>query len=301
MRYRFVVNPSAARVRYAALCRALREEFAGFECEFEPAAPAGDAETITVAAGGDGTVHGVLPALAETRRTLGILPLGGANDFARRLRIPNDFREACRVLRRGRIAEIDLARVNGVPFATGGGMGLVAAISARANRWKAGRMSRAAKALGACVYPLAALREIARGWEPLDATVEDLEESGLPPASYAAILVTQQARIGRWFCPSPTASPSHGRLHICAIVSPRTRRRMLWISLQLMLGRSGRCREIRHFDAARVTIRTDRRASFCADGEVLATGRCFRLEVVRRGLRVVVPADFDAEEVAHAG
>lgn len=45
---------------------------------------------LVIAAGGDGTVHGVLQGIAGTTATLGILPFGTANALARNLGLPTD-------------------------------------------------------------------------------------------------------------------------------------------------------------------------------------------------------------------
>ncbi len=47
-----------------------------------------DEHDLIVAVGGDGTVHEVASALRGSGRTLGILPIGSGNDFARALGIP---------------------------------------------------------------------------------------------------------------------------------------------------------------------------------------------------------------------
>ncbi len=69
-----------------------------------------------VAAGGDGTLNGVLngvgPALEAGRPVrLGILPLGTGNDFARTCNIPLDLDHALAVLREGATRRIDVVRV----------------------------------------------------------------------------------------------------------------------------------------------------------------------------------------------
>lgn len=70
-----------------------------------------------VAAGGDGTVNGVVNGLAAAggleRAELGILPLGTANDYARSLELPLEPEAALDVLRRGRTRRVDLGRVSG--------------------------------------------------------------------------------------------------------------------------------------------------------------------------------------------
>jgi diacylglycerol kinase (ATP) len=69
-----------------------------------------------VAAGGDGTLNGVLnglaPALDAARPVrLGVLPLGTGNDFARTCNIPLDLEHALAVLREGLSRRIDVVRV----------------------------------------------------------------------------------------------------------------------------------------------------------------------------------------------
>jgi diacylglycerol kinase (ATP) len=63
---------------------------------------------IAIAAGGDGLIGGVITHIAESGLILGILPLGTANDIARSLNIPQNIRQAARVIASGRVKEIDI-------------------------------------------------------------------------------------------------------------------------------------------------------------------------------------------------
>lgn len=75
---------------------------------------------IVVAAGGDGTVNGVVNGLmrqceagniAPGDVTLGVLPIGTGNVFAYNMGLPREWRQACRVIRAGekRIIDVGLA------------------------------------------------------------------------------------------------------------------------------------------------------------------------------------------------
>ncbi|MFZ5829703.1 MAG: diacylglycerol/lipid kinase family protein, partial [Planctomycetota bacterium] len=76
--------------------------------------------TLIVAAGGDGTVHAVVQGLAvrsgrangAERPTLGIIPMGTANDFVRSLGIPLDPVEAVAFLERGVTRAVDVVHVS---------------------------------------------------------------------------------------------------------------------------------------------------------------------------------------------
>lgn len=69
---------------------------------------------IIIAAGGDGTLNEVISGMAERehRPKLGILPVGTTNDFARALRIPKDWEQACDIICKQFTHTIDVGKVN---------------------------------------------------------------------------------------------------------------------------------------------------------------------------------------------
>jgi len=72
-----------------------------------------DGATLIVAAGGDGTVAGVVNGLMHTGVPLGILPAGTGNGLARALSIPLDLNEAVDLIAGAhRTQEIDALQVN---------------------------------------------------------------------------------------------------------------------------------------------------------------------------------------------
>jgi len=83
-----------------------------------------DRSDIVVAAGGDGTVSAVAARLAGTDRTLGVIPGGSLNHFARDLGIPPDLDGAVAVLNAGRTRRVDIAEVNGRTFVNNSSLGL---------------------------------------------------------------------------------------------------------------------------------------------------------------------------------
>jgi len=81
-----------------------------------------------IAGGGDGTINAVASVLVDTDRTLGVLPLGTLNHFAKDLNIPLDVEAAARVCLDGREASVDVGEVNDRIFLNNSSLGLYPSI-----------------------------------------------------------------------------------------------------------------------------------------------------------------------------
>jgi len=88
--------------------RSLREE--GFE--------------VIAAGGGDGTVSSVASELVGSQASLGVLPLGTLNHFARDLGVPLDLEGAVSLICSGAPKAVDVGTVNGRTFINNSSLGL---------------------------------------------------------------------------------------------------------------------------------------------------------------------------------
>ena len=77
-----------------------------------------------IVGGGDGTISSVVDHFACTSVVFGALPLGTANSFARTLGIPLDLPGAIDVLVNGKVADVDLGKINNDYFANGSSIGM---------------------------------------------------------------------------------------------------------------------------------------------------------------------------------
>ena len=129
---------AALREEVRAAVRAVREE--GYQIEVCVTWEGGDATRfarqaahagveLLIAGGGDGTINEVVAGLLEpagaskSKASLGILPLGTANDLAHSCGIPLDPLAAFRLAVSAAPRDVDVGQVNGRPFinvATGG-------------------------------------------------------------------------------------------------------------------------------------------------------------------------------------
>jgi len=160
-RYPLIFNPKARSQRGRRALRFLAEKSASVELfataheddARELAARfAAAGEPVVIAAGGDGTLNAVVRGLTDSNTTLGILPTGTMNVFARELGIPcNSLTKSFEVIERGFVRQIDLFGANQVPFVQMAGVGFDAKVIEQTS-WAA------KKALGPLAYLLAAVK-----------------------------------------------------------------------------------------------------------------------------------------------
>ncbi|MGB8819469.1 MAG: lipid kinase [Rhizobiaceae bacterium] len=108
---------------------------------------------MVIVAGGDGTVNAAAKAAVESDLTLGVLPMGTANDLARTLDIPFALESAAQVIATGKTRKIDAGVVNGHHFFNVASIGLASEIAQKLTRENKRR-------LGMFSYPVAALRAL---------------------------------------------------------------------------------------------------------------------------------------------
>lgn len=93
---------------------------------------------VVLVGGGDGSVNEALSGLMETKSPLLLIPLGTANNLARTLQIPTDYKKALELLNQGTIQQIDVGMANDIPFVNVVGLGL----STQVNRLVRSEMKR---------------------------------------------------------------------------------------------------------------------------------------------------------------
>lgn len=130
-----ILNSKSVRLQAALkLIPRISAEF-GVETQILVAKPGEDISSLTeralserhcpiVAGGGDGTVNAVASKLAGTDISLGVLPMGTLNHFAKDVGIPTNLETAVRNLFAGRAIKVDVGEVNGRVFVNNSGIGV---------------------------------------------------------------------------------------------------------------------------------------------------------------------------------
>jgi diacylglycerol kinase (ATP) len=235
---------------------------------------------LLVVGGGDGTIGCAAGLVAHTDTTLGVLPLGTANDFARTLEIPTALTGAVDTLVNGKVVDVDLGRVDGRAYLNVASLGLSVAV--------AGRLTPGLKRrLGRFAYPVATLAAY-RGHRPFAARIELDDGTVLELEDLMQVAVGNGRHYGGGLTVSPGASIDDHVLDVYAVTQGRLREHVS-IARLLRTGHLVEHERVHHLTARRLWLVTDEPLDVNLDGEVAATTPA-TFEVDRNALHVVVPA-----------
>lgn len=248
---------------------------------------------LVIAAGGDGTVSEVAEAIArdpERREslTLAIVPLGSANILARTLRVPIGLEPAVALAAsRPRVIELDAIALGRHLYLTQVGIGLDARMMEETTR-------EARQKLGRWAYMVALIRQLS-GWRSHRFTLE-IDGRRVRLRGWQVVVANVGALGAAAFSWGPGIDPGDGRINVCVYDVPRLRD-LVPLAWRVFRGRWREDHRARYFTAERVVgIRTRRPIPVQGDGELLGHTP-ITLRVEPRAVRVVVPAEADANAV----
>lgn len=236
---------------------------------------------VLVAAGGDGTVSSVAAVAVRTGVTLGIVPLGTLNHFARDAGIPLAMDEAVEAIAAGHTTLVDVSDVNGRAFVNNVSLGAYPRlVSERRREQDHGRAKWTAFAIA-----------LLRTWLHHRLAIVRMTIDGAPIVRRTPFVFvgngpyqTEGLGLGR------RASLDTGRLSVH--VAPECGRfDMLGLTLRALAGRLTPDAKLESFSATAVTIDMRRSSvSVAVDGELMKVRLPLRCTVRPRALRLIVPA-----------
>jgi diacylglycerol kinase (ATP) len=241
---------------------------------------------VLLAMGGDGTFQALANAAFGTEALLGVLPIGGGNDFAAALGLPGDPLEAAEAILRGNRRFVDLVRVRTAEgrtrlYAGGGGIGL----DAEAAHYATGAYRRLP---GRLRYIASALRALV-GFVPLEVRVE-FPGSELSPLETKALVaaVLNSPTYGAGLRLAPGAAIDDGLLHVVLIEDIGTIG-VLRLLPRLMGSGELRTSRVKRWQSPKVRLSTRKPSLFHGDGEILGSTPV-EIEVVPRAVQLLSPA-----------
>jgi diacylglycerol kinase (ATP) len=297
-----LVNPTAGRGRGARLADPVTDRLreAGIRARWEAGRDASEAVDLArraaargvdglVVVGGDGMIHLVLGAVAETTTPLAVIPAGTGNDFARSLGIPvRDPLAAADIVVAGYTRAQDLGRV--VPESDAAGQrdfGLprwfATILCAGFDSRVAERVTRMSWPHGRLRYDLASAIELG-AFRPQRFTLQLDEEGQAGDALLVAAGVTASYGGGLRICEG--ADPTDGLLDI-AVVGALRRRDLVRVFPKLSKGTHLGHPAVTMFRAKKLGLAADGLTAY-ADGERVAP-LPVTLECVPGALQVFAP------------
>jgi diacylglycerol kinase (ATP) len=243
--------------------------------------------------GGDGTVSCAVSCLLGRDVTLGVVPLGTGNDFARSLGIPASVEAACEVIAQGYTARVDVGLANGRPFLNASSLGLATAIARRLTK-------RLKQKMGKLAYPVAAATQI---WEHHPFRVRMQADTQSLDLEVLQLVVGNGRYHGAGNVVAPDAALDDRRLHVYAITAPSADKgregtglgqiedlaTLARVALSLRRGDHVEHPAVTYLRTSRLYVEAKPVQEVNADGELI--GRTPMLfELVPAALRVYAPA-----------
>lgn len=231
---------------------------------------------VVVAIGGDGTINEIARSLVHTDTALGIIPCGSGNGLARHLHIPMDPKKALDILDEGRTDIIDYGKINESKFFCTCGVGFDAFVSLK--------FAHAGKR-GLLTYLEQTLQESLK-YQP--ETYELETENGI--TNYKAFLIAcgNASQYGNNAYIAPQATLTDGLLDV-TILEPFTVLDVPSLAFQLFNKTIDQNSRIKTLRCKKLCIRRTTPGVVHFDGDPMQTEANVNIELIERGLRVVVP------------
>ena len=229
-------------------------------------------------AGGDGTVNEVARSLVNSDTSLGIIPFGSGNGLARELDIPMDAEKALEIILKGKSRTIDYGIANEQIFFCTCGFGFDAFISDKfAEEKKRG--------------PLGYLRNILES--AVDFKSEEYElthDEGTLTERAFVLTCANASQYGNEAYIAPGASMDDGKMNV-SILKPLNALEIPQTTLQLFTRNIDKNSKMTTLVTRKLTIKRSRAGLMHVDGEPVESGREINVEIIQKGLKVVVPSE----------
>ncbi|MEO8211152.1 MAG: diacylglycerol kinase family protein [bacterium] len=236
---------------------------------------------VIAAGGGDGTVSLIAELLSGSDKTLGVLPLGTLNHFAKDLGIPQDLKKAVEVLSKGNIKKIDIAEVNGKRFINNSSIGLYPHIVKKRDK------DQKIKNRSKWVAMFFAAIETLKSFSKYNVTI--ITEGNSTNISTYFVLVGNNKYKMEFFNPGIRDRLDEGLLTL-SISKSQTRWGMVRLSFKAIFNALQNENDFEMYFVEEVTLKTSKKNLVISmDGEVVNVTSPLNYKILPKQLSVIVP------------
>lgn len=235
---------------------------------------------LIIAAGGDGTLIGVITGIVGTNVKFGIIPIGTGNMLAANLGIPRNINDAIEIIKTNNSKKIDLGKINDKYFAFMAGCGFDAKIIQETSPEKKKRFGLLAYFIQGFKHALTA--KYAKVKIKLD------NDKIVKKNALMVVIANGGNIIGELFSIAPHASICDGLLDVI-IIAPK--RFMDYVNVFLDLCRKTEKRtsgKIFYYKAKRIQIESIPSIPVQADGDIIGNTP-INIEVLPAAIDIIIP------------
>ena len=243
---------------------------------------------VLVAAGGDGTVNAVASALVNTTATLGVIPAGTLNHFARDLAIEIDPEKAARQLAEGHEVIVDVGSINGRVFINNSVLGVYPVYRATREAYESRGLGKTS--VGRFFAVLGGILRVF--WRMPHMAVQLVIDGRKRVMRTPFVLIAnnehelEEWRIGR------RASLEEGHLWVY-VMRRSSRWSLLRFFISFVFGRFSRKDAFEEFRVRELRIETKRkRIGVGVDGEIVQMQSPLEYRSLPKSLRVIAPSNY---------
>ncbi|MEG6565637.1 diacylglycerol kinase family protein [Thermoanaerobacterium saccharolyticum] len=218
-----------------------------------------DSFDIVVAVGGDGTVHEVINGIGDSNVSLGIIPLGTGNDFARYFRIPKNVYRALEILLTKKTKLIDSAVINKyITCNNVANIGIDADVAVQVTKFKR-------FVSGILAYTLSLINVLFK-YKPYNVKI-DIDGKMIKRRIMLAAF-GNCSFYGGGFKILPDANPDDGYLDVI-IVNEISKFKLLFLLPMAIFGKHTSLKCVETYKAEKIHIDAEEELALCVDGEVI--------------------------------
>ena len=242
---------------------------------------------LIVSVGGDGTVNEIINGIMQSQNnpSLGIIPLGWANDFVKSIPIPSNIIEACKILTKGNTKEIDVGVINNkIYFGNICGVGFDAEVAQLANQMKNRHPNW--RTLSAFIYVFATVKKLL---SPFHCHKVKIKIDQKEIESKILFIAAGNGKIyGGRFKITPEAILDDGLLEVC-IVEEMGRFKYLWLIPKVFAGAHKNVKGVNFYKAKKIVIQSSETLHAQVSGEVINGEKEYAITLQQKRLKLIVP------------
>lgn len=289
----FIINPVAgqgATKKYIPIIHDLMSELdydikiSKFEGDATQIAK-GNAPSYTdiISVGGDGTLTEIIDGLDDFNGSLGILPAGTGNDFARSIELPKEAEKCLEIIKSGQTKSVDLPSLNNHHFINVASFGIDGGVIRDTDKIKK-------HIPGTPAYILGSLKNII-GFKPYKVTIQ-IDEKKLE-REIVLIAVGNGKYFGGGMKVTPEAEIDDGLLDV--VLANKTRRsKLIKLFSQLFNGSHMSDKIVEHYKCKEFSIESDGDIFINTDGNLIGKVPA-KISVGSKKIDVIIPDNVKKE------